>query len=95
MRKRLDYKVPGGKLIRAEIEMEGDRVLRVFVRGDFFAHPEEIFEAAEAQLAGLRGDELALAAHRVFSRSDLRLFGVTAEAIADTLGRTLDAPSAP
>ena len=52
MTARLDHKVPGGKLLRVEVEIEAGVVLRALVHGDFFAHPEESFEAAEAELVG-------------------------------------------
>ena len=95
MTKRLDFKPEGCKLLRVEIELEGELVLRAFVRGDFFAHPEEAFEAAEAALAGSSRSSLAEAARASFSRSGLTLHGVNADAIADTLARTLDAAPLP
>ena len=95
MRKKLDHKVPGGKLVRVEVDVEGGIVRRALVRGDFFAHPEEAFEAAEALLAGVPCPELVARAELAFSRPDLVLYGVTAAAIAETLGRALDAPAAP
>ncbi|MDA8411664.1 MAG: hypothetical protein M0001_14925 [Treponema sp.] len=152
MRRHLDRKPEGCKLLRVEVEMEGDILRSVQVRGDFFAHPEELFEEAEAALAGLRvaappgpqpnmappgpqpnmappgpqpnmappspqpnmappsppptvvspsrppnvvppgqlssvagGPALREAAFAAFSRPGLRLFGATAEAIADTI----------
>ncbi len=125
MRRHLDRKPEGCKLLRVEVEMEGDILRSVQVRGDFFAHPEELFEEAEAALVGLRvaappghpsnmappgqpptvaspgypsnmappgpsssaagGPALREAAFAAFSRPGLRLFGATAEAIADTI----------
>ena len=38
---RRDYKVPGGKLLRAEVEVEAGCVVAASVQGDFFAFPEE------------------------------------------------------
>ena len=90
MTKRLDHKVPGGKLIRVEIEFDGDYTKKVHVRGDFFAHPENVFEEAESKLEQVRLSDLPEIARSSFSRPDLALFGVTADAIAETLGRALD-----
>ena len=81
----LDYKVPGGKLLRVELELESGTVLRAVVRGDFFAHPEEAFEAAEAELTGLPVDRLGKAALALFSRQPLRLFGASPTDIAQAL----------
>jgi lipoate---protein ligase len=84
---RRDFKVPGGKLLRAEVEVEAGTVLRASVRGDFFAHPEEAFEAAEADLVGLPVDRLGEASLALFSRPGLRLFGASPADIAALLAQ--------
>ena len=85
MTRKLDRKPEGCKLLRVEVEIEGGILLAVKVRGDFFAHPEELFEAAESALSGQELLRLREAAFRAFSREGLRLYGATAEAIADTI----------
>jgi lipoate-protein ligase A len=85
---RRDRKVPGGKLLRAEVEVEAGVVLAASIRGDFFAHPEESFEAAEAELAGLPADRLGEAALSLFSKPPLRIIGATASDIAGLLVET-------
>lgn len=87
---RLDYKIPGGKLLRVEVEFEGGVVLRAKVAGDFFAHPESDFEAAEAELSRVPVDRLAEAALGAFSRPGLVLYGASASDIAETLRRAVD-----
>jgi lipoate---protein ligase len=82
---RKDFKVPEGKLLRVELELESGTVLRALVRGDFFAHPEEAFEAAEAELIGLPVDRLGEAALALFSRQPLRIFGASPTDIARAL----------
>ena len=84
---RFDYKIPGGKLLRMELEVESGVVLRAMVRGDFFAHPEEAFEAAEAELTGVSVDRLEEAALALFSKPPLEIFGATPSDIAIALGR--------
>lgn len=85
---RHDFKVPGGKLLRIELEIESGVVLRALIRGDFFAHPEENFEAAEAELTGLPVDRLGEAALSLFSKPPLRLFGASAADISQALTET-------
>jgi lipoate---protein ligase len=85
MTARKDVKVPGGKLLRVEVEVERGIVTRAAVRGDFFAHPEEAFEAAEAALAGAPLGQLGSLAADVFSREPLRIFGASAADIAGAL----------
>ncbi len=82
---RRDRKVPGGKLLRVEVEVESGTVLAAAVRGDFFAHPEEAFEAAEAELVGLPADRLGEAALALFSREPLRILGASPRDIASLL----------
>jgi hypothetical protein len=82
---RKDYKVLGGKLIRVELETDAGIVRRAAVKGDFFAHPEEAFERAEAGLVGLRIDELHSSARRLFGEGPLAIFGATPEDIAFAL----------
>ena len=85
MTRHLDRKPEGCKLLRVEVETEGGRLVAARVRGDFFAHPEELFEAAEAELTGMAISDLPGAAKGAFSRPGLRLYGATPEAIADTV----------
>ena len=43
----------GCKLIRLSADIEGGVILRLSIRGDFFAAPEEGFDRAEGRMAGL------------------------------------------
>jgi lipoate---protein ligase len=87
---RKDYKVPGGKLLRVEVELDSGRVARAAVRGDFFAFPEEDFEAAEAALSGVGVDRLEATAQSLFSKAPLRIFGATGLDIARALKAAAD-----
>lgn len=82
---RLDYKVPGGKLLRVSVDVDEGLATRVRVAGDFFAHPESAFDEAEAGLSGLSTADLPEAARRAFSRPDLSLHGLSADDIAEAL----------
>ena len=88
---KLDHKPAGGKLLRIELEVESGTVLRAAVRGDFFAHPEEVFEAAEAELVGTPADRIGETALAVFSRPGLVLYGASAQGIAEALMRAAHA----
>ena len=46
-------KPAGGKLLRLDLEWEAGVIVSTAIRGDFFAHPEEGFEDAEAALVGV------------------------------------------
>jgi lipoate-protein ligase A len=88
---KLDYKPEGAKLLRIELEAEGGVVLRARVRGDFFAHPEESFEAAEAELGGVSLGRLAETALAAFARPGLTMYGASPALIAEALGRAAHA----
>ena len=51
--KRCEYKVPGGKLLCAKVEVEDDRISYLQISGDFFLLPETDLEDLEVQLIGL------------------------------------------
>jgi len=95
MEYKADYKVPGGKLIRAAVLVEDGRVLRARVFGDFFAHPEALFEEAEAGLADLPAEAVPGAAAAAFGRPDLVIFGVAPADIAEALSRALGSAPRP
>ncbi len=92
---RKDHKVAAGKLIRVRIEVEQARALEVRVGGDFFAHPEDAFEEAEASLSGTGLAALPAAAAAAFSRPGLVIFGAGAADIAEALRRAIDENQAP
>lgn len=54
--KRCDYKVPGGKLICAKVETQGDAIKFLQFTGDFFLLPETDLEDLERQLIGADAD---------------------------------------
>ncbi len=51
--KRCEYKVPGGKLLCAKVEVENDRITWLQISGDFFLLPETDLEDLEGQLLGM------------------------------------------
>jgi lipoate-protein ligase A len=51
-----EFKAPKG-LIKVEVEMAGNKILRISVSGDFFMYPEEALEGFERALIGSRVDK--------------------------------------
>ena len=49
---RSEYKVPGGKLLRAKASSEDGRITFLQVSGDFFMNPETDLEELETELLG-------------------------------------------
>jgi lipoate---protein ligase len=50
--KRFEYKVPGGKLLRAKVETAEGLISFIQITGDFFMEPETDLEKLEARLKG-------------------------------------------
>ena len=74
--KRVEYKVPGGKLVAAEAEMEGGRISRVKITGDFFMHPEAEIARLESALIGVTLEELNAEVDRFFADRSIQLLGI-------------------
>ncbi len=58
---RGEYKVPGGKLVAADVQVTGGRLSRVAVSGDFFLEPDDALELIDRALTGLPEDTPATA----------------------------------
>ena len=58
-----EFKTPGGKLVKVDLAVDGDRLADVAVTGDFFLYPEEaladIAGSLDGAAVGATGDELA------------------------------------
>ncbi|MEM9631490.1 MAG: biotin/lipoate A/B protein ligase family protein [Pseudomonadota bacterium] len=87
-----EYKVPGGKLVVADVETTENRITDVQISGDFFLEPEEalglICEALTGQSTAATVQELSGAIKNVLPEGAL-LFGFSPEAIAIAVRRAL------
>jgi hypothetical protein len=70
-------KPAGAKLLRLDLEWDDGRVVHASIRGDFFAHPEDGFDAAEAALAGVQVADLGAVLARELDARGVTLFGLT------------------
>jgi lipoate-protein ligase A len=59
--KRFEYKVPGGKLLRAKVETMNGRISFIQLTGDFFMQPETDLEELEARLRGSPAESVSIA----------------------------------
>ncbi len=89
-------KPSGGKLLRLSLEWDQGLVHSVSVRGDFFAHPEDGFDAAEAALAGTPVEHVGEAFARELAARGVTLFGLSPDdvglAVASILASSNGAP---
>ncbi|GHT97416.1 hypothetical protein FACS1894142_1900 [Spirochaetia bacterium] len=80
----------GCKLIRLSADIDGDMVRSIQIRGDFFASPEEAFDAAESRLVDI---PIAEFAHRFDCRmaeAGAELSGINGQGVASVLNTALE-----
>lgn len=87
-----EFKVPGGKLVVADIETNQEVITSASISGDFFLEPDTALEHINQALVGLSID----ASHAVISKAitaaladDVVMFGFSAEAVATAVRRAL------
>lgn len=87
-----EYKVPGGKLVVVDLEVENGRLANVRLSGDFFLEPPEALDLINQALSGLPADadpaRLAQAVQAALP-SKAEMFGFSAQAVAITIQRAL------
>ncbi|MBW5423676.1 lipoate--protein ligase family protein [Streptomyces sp. BG9H] len=87
-----EYKVPGGKLVVVDLDVEGGELRRTRVAGDFFLEPDEALDAINAALDGCPADTDAAG---LAARIDAALpegtvmYGLTSEGIGIAVRRAL------
>lgn len=88
-----EYKVPGGKLIVADLAIVGGRLRDVELSGDFFLDPDETLARMVAAVAGAPVETPAeeLAARLRAATEGAMLLGVTPEGVASAIRRAVDA----
>ena len=93
-----EYKVPGGKLVVADLEVSDGHLADVRISGDFFLEPDTALDAINQALCGLpaNSDEamLTAAVERALD-AGVQMYGITPEAIAVVVRRAVDAGTAP
>lgn len=88
-----EYKMPGGKLVVADVAIAADLLVRVAISGDFFLEPDEALDAMNRALVGMpsaAAPEVLAAAVAAALPVDARLFGISADAVAVAVRRAID-----
>ncbi|GAA1668032.1 biotin/lipoate A/B protein ligase family protein [Kribbella yunnanensis] len=87
-----EYKVPGGKLVVADLDVVGDHVRSAQISGDFFLEPDDALERINGALAGL---PVVTPAAQVAARvrgvlgDGVEMVGFSPEAVAVAVRRAL------
>ncbi|MHB0898325.1 MAG: hypothetical protein ACYC1A_12320 [Spirochaetales bacterium] len=88
-------KPQGCKLLRITADLseplgEASSIESISIRGDFFAVPEELFEAAEARLIGTKLANLSTVFDGLMSEMGVQVVGISGTGLLSTLKRTID-----
>lgn len=87
-----EYKVPGGKLVVVDLEVEDDRIARFRLAGDFFLEPDTALDDINAAVNGLAVESDATviaAAVREALPDGAQLLGFSPEAVGTAVRRAL------
>lgn len=90
---RAELKVPGGKMMVAETEVEAGLIIRVKITGDFFMHPEEAIEELESALTNLPTAKIEAAVEEFFGRGAVEIIGASPGDFTRVLVMSLGASS--
>ena len=93
-----EYKVPGGKLVVADLDVADGRLVGVRISGDFFLEPDTALDAINDVLCGLpanTGEAALTAAVQGALDADVSMYGITPDAVAVVVRRAIDAGAAP
>ncbi len=77
MKKHIDYKVPNGKLIRVDLELENNIIEKIKITGDFFIHPEESIILIENSLKGTNVKDCGKTIRKVIGLNKIKLIGLS------------------
>jgi len=87
-----EYKVPGGKLVVVDLDVDEGRIARFRLAGDFFLEPDEALEAVDRAVNGLPvGADSATIVRAITAGlpEGTTMLGVSAEAVAVAIRRAL------
>ncbi len=81
MKKKAEFKIPGGKLVKVTIDVEESKIADIMITGDFFMHPEEEIDNLESHLKGISTDEnnVKQAINDFFRTKNVELIGAKPE----------------
>jgi len=91
-----EYKMPGGKLVVADLEVRNGKLTRVRISGDFFLEPDSALTLIDVALEGLPADAGNTQHAAVIENAlgpGVRMYGISPEAVAVAVQRALESPA--
>ncbi len=89
--KKYEYKVPGGKLLRAKVETAEGRISFIQLTGDFFMQPETDLEELEARLRGSSADSVDFTVKGFFAEKQTVMAGTCPADFAYVISQAIKA----
>lgn len=88
-----EYKVPGGKLVVAQVQVTGGTLSGVNVSGDFFLEPDDALERIDEALRGISAEaSVTMLTEKIdHATTDAALIGFDARSVAIAVRRALGA----
>ncbi|MGH8162596.1 MAG: biotin--protein ligase [Gammaproteobacteria bacterium] len=87
-----EYKMPGGKLIVADLEVRNGRLADVQISGDFFLEPDTALDVINRALEGLPSTadtERLIEAVETALGQKVSMYGISVEAVVVAVERAL------
>ena len=87
-----EYKVPGGKLVVVDVEIDNQRIVSCRLAGDFFLEPDDALEAINNAIVGLPHSisaEAIATAVRAALPGDVQMMGFDPESIGTVVRRAI------
>jgi lipoate-protein ligase A len=75
MNKKIVHKVPQGKMLRIEADIDGSIIKEIKITGDFFIHPEEAIIEIEDFLTGKSLSDIGQALAGFLDEKSIRIIG--------------------
>lgn len=90
-----EYKVPGGKLVVADLTITSNVITAASISGDFFLAPDDALAFINQAIVGQPSNisEAHIAAAVAAATPDAEYLGFSPEAVAITVRRAIDAAS--
>ena len=87
-----EYKIPGGKLVIADLDVRDGQLRDVKISGDFFLEPDTALERIDAAVEGLRADapEAEIARQVLDAVSGAELIGISPDGVATAVRRAVE-----
>ena len=76
--KQYMVKVPGGKLLKLKIEIDGTKIKSIQILGDFFVYPEESLFELEKALLGVQREQCLDIISSAIAQQKMTLAGFSA-----------------